>query len=71
MIKKTLQLEPISCPSCIKKINRALMRQNGISSAEVMFNSSKVKVAFDENLITLEEIQNVITNLGYVVKSSK
>ncbi|MFA5485744.1 MAG: heavy metal-associated domain-containing protein [Bacilli bacterium] len=71
MIKKTLQLEPISCPSCIEKINRALMRQNGISSAEVMFNSSKVKVAFDENLITLEEIQNVITNLGYVVKSSK
>lgn len=71
MIKKTLQLEPISCPSCIEKINRALMRQNGISSAEVTFNSSKVKVAFDENLITLEEIQNVITNLGYVVKSSK
>ncbi len=71
MINKTLQLEPISCPSCIEKINRALMRQKGVSSAEVMFNSSKVKVAFDETLITLEEIQNVITNLGYVVKSSK
>ena len=71
MINKTLQLEPISCPSCIEKINRALMRQKGVSSAEVMFNSSKVKVAFDETLITFEEIQNVITNLGYVVKSSK
>ena len=71
MINKTLQLEPISCPSCIQKINKALMQQKGVASAEVLFNSSKVKVSFDESLISVEEIQSVIKNLGYVIKSTK
>lgn len=47
------------------------MQQKGVASAEVLFNSSKVKVSFDESLISVEEIQSVINNLGYVIKSTK
>jgi copper chaperone CopZ len=71
MTNKTLQLEPISCPSCIAKIERALGRQDGVLNTEVLFNSSKVKVSFNEELVTIDHIKDVIHGLGYVVKSVK
>ncbi|MDY0214684.1 MAG: heavy-metal-associated domain-containing protein [Bacilli bacterium] len=71
MTKKTLKLEPISCPSCIAKIERALSRQDGVLESEVLFNSSKVNVSYNEELISIDQIKDVITNLGYVVKSVK
>ncbi len=42
------QLETLSCPSCIKKIETVLNKQMGVKEASVLFHSSKVKIAFDE-----------------------
>jgi len=71
MIAKTYQLETISCPSCIAKIEGMLKRTAGVSSSEVLFNSSRVKVTFDENIITSEDIKKKISNLGYKVLGEK
>ena len=38
------QLETLTCPSCIAKIEGALNKQSGVEEAKVLFNSSKVKV---------------------------
>ncbi|WP_051912644.1 heavy-metal-associated domain-containing protein [Carnobacterium funditum] len=43
MSKAVYQLEPLTCPSCIKKIESTLSKTAGVESAKVMFNSSKVK----------------------------
>lgn len=67
MTKKTYQLETIACPSCIAKIERMLKKTAGIETSEVLFNTSRVKVSFDENMITSEDIKDKITNLGYKV----
>lgn len=63
--------EPFTCPSCINKIESVVGKQEGVESAQVMFNSNKVKVAFDESRITADEIAESITKLGYPVLSQK
>lgn len=65
------QTEPFTCPSCVKKIEKVVGKKDGVDSTQVMFNSNKVKVGFDENRITAEEIAQTITDLGYPVLSQK
>jgi copper chaperone CopZ len=71
MTNRTFQLETVSCPSCIAKIECMLKKTGGISSSEVLFNSSRVKVNFDDSAVTAEEIRAKIESLGYRVLSEK
>ncbi|WIV12367.1 heavy-metal-associated domain-containing protein [Proteiniborus sp. MB09-C3] len=67
----TLQLEALTCPSCVKKIEVALSNQNGVEEVKVLFNSSKVKVSYDENALSADAIVKVVSNLGFDVLSKK
>lgn len=72
MLNANIQLETLTCPSCLIKIENAVGRLEGVrkDSVRVMFNASKVKLNFDNNLVSIEDIENVIINLGYgVIKS--
>ena len=62
MQKATLQLETLSCPSCMQKIENAVKGLNGINkeSVKVLFNSSKVKVEFDSETLTIAGIEKAI-----------
>lgn len=71
MTKVEIQLETVTCPSCINKIESVLNKTAGVNSAKVLFNSSKVKAEFDESQISAEKLGAVITNLGYQVLSTK
>lgn len=66
-MKKTIQMEELVCPMCAQKIETALQKVDGVTSASVLYNASKAKVDFDEEKTSLEELKNVITGLGYVV----
>lgn len=71
MRKAVYQMEPLDCPSCIKKIENALGRQAGIKDGKVLFHSGKVRVEFDEDQISDQQIEEVIVKLGYPVYSRK
>ena len=71
MNKAVFQLETLTCPSCIKKIETTLNKTAGVKSAKVMFNSSKVKTQYDDSSIQADEIEETIKKLGYPVLSSK
>ncbi|MCC3356277.1 heavy-metal-associated domain-containing protein [Bacillus sp. REN16] len=62
-----LQLEPLTCPSCIKKIETKLGKMEGVEEAKVLFNSSKVKATFDTDRVTKAQIAETIEKLGYQV----
>lgn len=68
---KTYQLETLTCPSCIRRIEGALGKLKGVKKAEVLFNASKLKVDFDESLITGDEIKKAVQTLGYDVLGEK
>ncbi|HHT48537.1 MAG TPA: heavy-metal-associated domain-containing protein [Firmicutes bacterium] len=69
MKKATLQLETLACPSCLQKIENAVKSLAGVDkeSVNVLFNASKVKLNFDEDKITIDQIEKAITALGYEV----
>jgi copper chaperone len=73
MQKATIQLEPLACPSCMQKIEGAVKSVDGVDkdSINVMFNTSKVKLNFDDEKTSLEDIVNAITKVGYDVKKSQ
>ena len=68
-MKKSIQMEELVCPMCAQKIETALRKVPGVTSAQVLYNASKAKVEFDEETITLDALKKIITDLGYVVIS--
>lgn len=73
MQKATIQLETLSCPSCLQKIENSLKGLNGVEkdSVKVMFNASRVKTDFNSETVTIENIEKAIEDLGYPVIKSK
>ncbi|HHU10458.1 MAG TPA: heavy-metal-associated domain-containing protein [Intrasporangiaceae bacterium] len=69
MSTKTVKIstEPFTCPSCIKKIEGGVGRLDGVQDVNVMFNSGKVKVSYDQDRIAPETIAKTIGDLGYPV----
>jgi len=53
------------------KIEGALKKTKGVKETEVLFNSSKAKVTFDESIVKSEDIKLVIERLGYKVLGEK
>ena len=73
MQKAVIQLETLSCPSCMQKIENAVKGLNGVNqdSLKVLFNASKVKVDFDSEVVVINDIEEAIEDLGYPVVKSK
>ena len=61
------QLETLTCPSCIQKIEGVLNRERGVEKVKVLFNSSKVKIEYDEDEVTSERLKELIEKVGYPV----
>ena len=72
MAKKIiLQLDDLTCPSCLTKIEHAVAHEAGVSQVKVLFNAGKVKAVFDETQNDVDHLVNVIVGLGYTVKNVK
>lgn len=71
MTTTTFQLEQLTCPSCIKKIETALNNKDGVLEARVLFTSSKVKVRHNETIVNSAGAGKVITDLGFSILSYK
>jgi copper chaperone CopZ len=69
----TIQLEALTCPSCVQKIENATKSLSGVEreSVKVLFNSSKVKFEFDDEKLSVQDVEKAITALGYEVKKSQ
>ena len=48
MTKVILQLDTLTCPSCMTKIQGALTKLAGVQNVKVLFNASKVKALVDD-----------------------
>lgn len=64
------QLETLTCPSCIAKIEGALSREKGVEEVKVLFNSSKVKVKYNEEEVSSENLGKIIEKVGFPILST-
>ena len=73
MQKATIQIETLTCPSCMQKIENGVKSLDGVDkkSLKVLFNSSKVRVEYDDEKISIKDIENAIDKLGYEVLKSQ
>ncbi len=67
MKQVTYQLETLSCPTCLLKIESLLKKTDGVIDPKVLFNASKVKAKLDESKMSSEEVKSRIEKLGYKV----
>lgn len=61
----TLDVQGMSCPSCIKHVNDALTELGGVSSVEVKLSEGKVIVRHDEAEAPVSSLVNALREAGY------
>lgn len=69
MKKAVFRLEPLTCPSCVKRIEKTIGNLKGVEEVTVLFHSSRVRVQMDESIINTDQIENKIVKLGFPVVS--
>ncbi len=69
-IRTKLRSDELSCPSCVPKIEKALMALPGVEKAEVMFASGRIEVDHDPALSDVAALVNSIAKSGYTAKPS-
>lgn len=67
MKTKRFQLETLTCPSCITRIEGVLNKEPGVEKAKVLFNSSSVKVDYDAEKVSSDRLAEVIEKVGFPV----
>ena len=66
MTKTVMQLETLTCPSCVAKIEKAVSKLDHVEHVEVGFNSSRVSIESKEK-INHDLLLDTVTRLGFDV----
>lgn len=62
---KTLDIEGMTCSSCVRNVEETVQKQEGIQKATVNFASEKLQMTYDTDKTSVENIINVIEKRGY------
>jgi P-type Cu+ transporter len=61
----TLKIQGMHCANCVLNIEEALNKVDGVTNATVNLNSGNALVVYDSNTVTIEDMGNVIKDLGF------
>lgn len=65
MINKTLKIEGMTCASCAKAVERATKKLQGVSEVSVNLATEKLSISFDEDELSVQDIQIAVEKAGY------
>jgi copper chaperone CopZ len=69
-MKTILRSKEMTCPSCITKIEKGLLTLNGVETARVYFNTGKIEVEHNPDLVKGEDLEKAIRAIGYEARVS-
>ncbi|MBO0551544.1 cation-translocating P-type ATPase [Clostridium botulinum] len=71
-MEKSLKIEGMTCAACAKAVERTSKKLEGVTEANVNFATEKLNVNFDENKLSIGDIQDAIEKAGYkaIIESS-
>ncbi len=55
----------MTCGSCAKSIHNALLKVDGVYSADITFESGKAVIAYDKTKVQIEALVKAIEQAGY------
>ncbi|MES0342099.1 MAG: cation transporter [Candidatus Humimicrobiaceae bacterium] len=64
-IKETYPVVGMSCASCVKKVETVLNKTEGIVDASVNFASEKVTIEYDDEIISMDKVADIVKSIGY------
>ncbi|MDR2940605.1 MAG: copper ion binding protein [Clostridiales bacterium] len=64
-MKQTISISGMSCNHCVKAVEDEVSELNGVISIKASLSQNNCEVEFDENLISIDEIKNSISEIGY------
>ena len=65
MANKILNIDGMTCAACAKAVERVTKKLEGVESASVNIATEKLNISYDENKVTVEQIENAIEKAGY------
>lgn len=66
-VNVALEVKGMSCSHCEKAIKDTVTNLNGVNGVEVHVKNDEVKVDYNDDVVTLEEICDAIEEQGYDV----
>ena len=63
----SLAIEGMTCASCVRRVERSLVKVAGVEEASVNLATEKARVVFDPGVVTLEQISAAVEKAGYKV----
>ena len=69
-MKTILRSKELTCPSCVAKIEKALIALDGVEEAKVHFNTGRIEVQHDPQTVRGEDLEKAIQSIGYEAKVS-
>ncbi|MDF2570126.1 MAG: cadA [Sporomusa sp.] len=65
LVNNTFQVEGLDCADCAAKVEKAVRRLAGVADVRMNFTAGKMKVNYDEHVLGIDEIVNVVNGFGY------
>lgn len=64
-VTKTLKIEGMTCASCVKAVERAVTKLNGVSEASVNLATEKLSISFEPSAVRISDIKKAVEKAGY------
>ena len=64
-MEKLLNVEGMTCASCAQSVEKAIKKLPGVTESNVNLATEKVKVVYDEGIVSVQDIQEAVEDAGY------
>ncbi len=69
MKKVICKVKGMSCAACSASVERVLSKKEGVESAQVSLAAEEASIVYDEDKVSLEDLQNAVKKAGYKLLS--
>lgn len=63
--KETVKIQGMTCAACVRAVDRAINKLEGIQSVNVNIATNKATIIYDEEKVKIEKIKEAIKKAGY------
>ena len=67
-MKICLKIKGMHCEGCSRRLEKVLNAQNGVKDSRDSLEEEKSDIEYDENLISVEELKEVVEDAGFDVE---
>lgn len=64
-MNKTLKIEGMTCAACVRAVERAVKKLDGVDEASVNLATEKLSITFDDKILKLTDVEAAVERAGY------